>query len=95
MGPGAIAPGGAADNVEMVTVRYWAAAKSAAGCAEEAFPAATVAELVDAITARHDMGRVVKVCSLLIDGVAAQVDQPDRLLADGSAVDVLPPFAGG
>lgn len=79
----------------MVTVRYWAAARSAAGCVEETFPPSTVAELIEAIAARHDMGRVMRACSLLIDGVAAPVNHPDHAIADGAGVDVLPPFAGG
>ncbi|HEX3813707.1 MAG TPA: MoaD/ThiS family protein [Mycobacteriales bacterium] len=79
----------------MVTVRYWAAARSAAGCVEETFPATTVAELVETISARHNMARIMKACSLLIDGVAASADQPNQAITDGSGVDVLPPFAGG
>jgi molybdopterin synthase sulfur carrier subunit len=79
----------------MVIVHYWAAARAAAGCAEQKIEAGTVGELVAAITREHEMDRVLTACSLLVDGVAARIDQPDRVLADGATVDVLPPFAGG
>jgi molybdopterin synthase sulfur carrier subunit len=79
----------------MVIVHYWAAARAAAGCAEEKLVAGTVGELVAAITREHGMDRILKACSLLIDGVAARIDRPDRVINDGATVDVLPPFAGG
>jgi molybdopterin synthase sulfur carrier subunit len=37
----------------MVTVRYWAAAKQAAGVAEEVLAAGTLAEMLAAVLARH------------------------------------------
>jgi molybdopterin converting factor small subunit len=50
----------------MVIVHYWAAARAAAGCAEEKIEAGTVGELVAAITREHEMDRIVKACSLLV-----------------------------
>lgn len=79
----------------MVTVRYWAGARAAAGCAEERLAAATVGELMAAVAARHGMAKVLAVSSLLVDGTTAPADDIGRALADGSVVDVLPPFAGG
>ncbi len=35
------------------TIRYWAAAKAAAGTAEEPYAAATLAEALDAVRERH------------------------------------------
>lgn len=79
----------------MVTVRYWAAARAAAGQAEEDVAAGTVGELLSAIAARHDMGRVLAVCSLLVDGMQVRADDNDHPLPGTAVVDVLPPFAGG
>ena len=77
-----------------VTVRYWAAAKAAAGVAEEALDAATVGELLDRAGAAHgpELARVLVRCSVLVDGLRAR---PADSLADGAVVEVLPPFAGG
>lgn len=82
----------------MTTLRYWAAARAAAGVAEETTSAATLAEaLLLARAARDDrFGRVLEVCSFVVDGepVGAR-DHGSVALADGGLVDVLPPFAGG
>ncbi|GII79670.1 thiamine biosynthesis protein ThiS [Sphaerisporangium rufum] len=81
------------------TVRYWAAAKEAAGVAEEPFEAATLGELVLKITQKHDksdLPRVLARSSFLVDGSPAGVRDPHRVaLPDGATVEVLPPFAGG
>ncbi len=82
----------------MTTIRYWAAARAAAGVAEEPTSAATLAEaLLLARSVRDDrFGTVLSVCSYVVDGspVGAR-DHADVALADGGLVDVLPPFAGG
>lgn len=79
----------------MVTVRYWAAARSAAGCREESVAATTVGELVTLLNARPDLARVLRASSLLIDGLAASVEDTGRSLDGVAEVHVLPPFAGG
>ena len=80
------------------TVRYWAGARAAAGVASESTSARTLAEaLLLARSVRDDrFGRVLEVCSFVVDGepVGAR-DHADVLLSDGGLVDVLPPFAGG
>lgn len=82
-----------------VTVRYWAAAKAAAGVPEEAFDAAgTLASLLDAVRAAHDdeLATVLGRCSYLVDEVSpGRASHADVVVADGAVVDVLPPFAGG
>jgi molybdopterin converting factor small subunit len=77
-----------------VLVRYWAAARAAAGTAEERFAAATVGEALGQAGARHgaELARVLERCSVLVDGVRSGPDAP---LAPGAVVEVLPPFAGG
>jgi molybdopterin synthase sulfur carrier subunit len=76
------------------TVRYWAAAKAAAGVAEEPYTAETVAELVQDAGRRHgsELQRVLARSTFLVDGVRR--DSGFRL-PDGGVVEVLPPFAGG
>ena len=85
-------------TTRMLTVRYFAAAKAAAGTAEEKVEIAgdaTVADAVAAIREAHgpELGRVLERCSFLLDEVAVR----DRTapLGGASALDVLPPFAGG
>ncbi len=79
----------------MATVRYFAAARAAAGRAEDDIPAATLKELVEAIELRHGPGlsRVLTACSFLVDGSSCR--EPATPLTGASTVDVLPPFAGG
>jgi sulfur-carrier protein len=90
----------AADSVPAGTIRYWAAAKAAAGVAEEAYHAATLAEALTAARERRagqgEFARVLGNCSFLVDGdpVGTRAHETVRL-ADGGTVEVLPPFAGG
>ena len=81
-----------------MTVRYFAAARAAAGVETEAVdvpPGATVDILLKAVRAAHGdvLGRVLDRCSFLLDEVAVR----DRSVAvpAGATLDVLPPFAGG
>ena len=82
----------------MVTVRYFAAAKEAAGTDREQVVAATLAEALEAVRGRHDarFTTVVGRCTYVVDG--APVGGRDHAavhLAEDAVVDVLPPFAGG
>jgi molybdopterin converting factor small subunit len=82
-----------------VTVRFWAAAKAAAGVAEEPYEAETLAEALDAVRERHHSGELPRVllrCSFLVDGDPVGTRAHDAVrLAEGGTVEVLPPFAGG
>jgi molybdopterin converting factor small subunit len=82
-------------DVPVVTVRFYASARAAAGVAEVVCTATTLASLVDELTATPDapLARVLGVASFLVDGTAWR--RPDVPLPDGCIVDVLPPFAGG
>lgn len=85
------------------TVRYFAAARAAAGVTEEllairlsdAGGPCTVGDILDAAVERHgaSLKRVLHRCSFLLDEVA--VHGRDTPVATGQTVDVLPPFAGG
>ncbi len=81
----------------VVTVRYFAAARGAAGTEDEVLtmPSGTsVAALVDELGRRSaELAHVLERCSYLCDGVA--VRDREILLASGQTLDVLPPFAGG
>lgn len=82
----------------MTTIRYWAAARAAAGVAEEQTSASTLAEaLLLARSVRDDrFGQVLGVCSYVVDGSpVGSRDHTTVPLVDGGLVDVLPPFAGG
>ncbi|RMI40865.1 MoaD/ThiS family protein [Streptomyces triticirhizae] len=82
------------------TIRYWAAAKAAAGTAEEPYEAASLGEALDAARRRHagsaEFAAVLARCAFLVDG--AQVGGREHAsvpLTEGGTVEVLPPFAGG
>ena len=74
------------------TVRFWAAARQAAGHGEELCLAATVGELRDQLAERSELTKVISMASFLVDGVRGDADTP---IKSGAIVDVLPPFAGG
>jgi sulfur-carrier protein len=87
-------------NENQVTVRYWAAARAAAGLSEERVPAGTLAALLTEISRRHrDRDRfddVISTCSILVGETPVGArDHAEVALAGGDTVELLPPFAGG
>lgn len=83
-----------------VTIRYWAAAKEAAGLAEETVSASTLSEALDAVRAqRADDSRfkaVIARSSFLIDEIPVGTrDVATIALPSGAVIEVLPAFAGG
>jgi sulfur-carrier protein len=82
----------------MTQVRYWAAAKAAAGTEADEVAADTLAAALAEVRARHgaDFAAVLSRCSFLLDGSPAGGRDPAGLdLRDVETVEVLPPFAGG
>lgn len=78
----------------VLLVRYFAGARAAAGVPEEKIDAATLGELVAAVTAgRPKLIPVLTACSFLVDGMSWR--DRDAALPATATVDVLPPFAGG
>jgi sulfur-carrier protein len=82
-----------------VTMRYWAAAKEAAGVAEQQLTADTLAAALS-VAAETSGGSQLRVVldrsSFLIDGNPVGRRAADSVvLADGNVIEVLPPFAGG
>lgn len=83
-----------------VSVRFFAAARAAAGAESETVDlpsGATLADLVGGLAARNPrLSTVLSRCSYLCDGVAVRDDVAAvRPLQCGQTIDVLPPFAGG
>ena len=87
-----------------VTVRYFAAARAAAGVSEETVSVPAAGGAIDprtrvgAVVAtaserRPELARVLARCSYLLDEVA--VHGPDTPVRPGQVLDVLPPFSGG
>lgn len=85
------------------TLRYWAAAKEAAGVAEESCAGGrTLAHALDAALASRPgdaadrLRRVLARCSFLVDGhPVGRRPLDDVVVTEGAVIDVLPPFAGG
>jgi len=89
----------------IVTLRYWAAAKDAAGVAEEKAEAETLAAaLAEGLAATSDrpggnadrLRLVLARSAFLVDGQPAGTRPPESIrLSAASVIEVLPPFAGG
>ena len=83
-----------------VTIRYWAAAKEAAGTAEESVDAITLRDALDVVIAsrRPDtrLATVIGRSSFLVNAdPVGRVRKESITLDDGAVIEVLPPFAGG
>ena len=85
----------------IVTLRYWAAAKDAAGVADEKVDASTLAEALAAglAAAGDQSGRLSQVLarsSFLVNAdPVGKADKGSVMLGEGAVIEVLPPFAGG
>lgn len=83
-----------------VTIRYWAAAKEAAGVAEESVDAPTLRDaLAAAVAARGPDTRLATVIarsSFLVNAdPVGRAARESIVLSEGAVIEVLPPFAGG
>ncbi len=89
----------------IVTLRYWAAAKDAAGVSEDKVEARTLAEaLAGGLVAAEDrpgdhaerLRQVMARSSFLVDGHPAGTRPAEMIALSADAIiEVLPPFAGG
>lgn len=82
--------------MNVITIRYYAGARAAAGVGEERLPAGLdLTQLIKELSTVHGdrLARVLLSASFLVDGLAWH----DRRapIPSGATVDVLPPFAGG
>jgi molybdopterin synthase sulfur carrier subunit len=80
-----------------ISIRYFGAARAAAGVEAETRTVAadtSVADLANQLGAQNPrLAAILARCSYLCDGIAVR-DARGRLQA-GQTIDVLPPFAGG
>lgn len=81
-------------TMEKVLIRFYAAARDAAGIAELGVSPGSLEEILELIS--DDNSRLAQVllrCSFLLDGSLCHNLQ--IVIPAGSTLDVLPPFAGG
>ncbi|MDN4174501.1 MoaD/ThiS family protein [Nocardioides sp. SOB77] len=91
------------NETQTIRVRYWAAAKAAAGTPEDVLTVdgeLTLAQVRDHVLALHpDADRlpdILRTCSTLVGDRPVASEDPDTVrVAAGSDVEFLPPFAGG
>ena len=77
----------------MAVVRYFAAAREAAGVDEETRSEPTLGRLRDAVTTAHPaLVAILPRCAVLVAGQRVDDDHP---VAPDDVIDILPPFAGG
>ena len=97
------APRSESSITSTVTVRYWAAARAAAGVESdtvEVGDGTTLGVLLKAVRDLHPdrprLADVVGVCSVLVgDRPVGSSDPDDVAVRPGDVVELLPPFAGG
>jgi molybdopterin converting factor small subunit len=87
-------------DMAKVTIRYWAAAKDAAGLPEESVEAVTLRDALDvAVASRNPDSRLADVIarsSFLVNAdPVGRAAKESIALIDGAVIEVLPPFAGG
>jgi len=92
----------AAGETDVITVHYWASARSAAGVEADRLPVdgpISLAEVVERAVKLHPdtrLGDVLHVCSVVIGDRPVGTREPGEVeVAPGSSVEFLPPFAGG
>ncbi|MBA2445422.1 MAG: MoaD/ThiS family protein [Nocardioidaceae bacterium] len=83
-----------------VTVRYWAAARAAAGVDEETIFGRNVAEVLTAAVRAHDgdlrFERVLRLSSILVGEAPVGTRELETVVVEsGDVLEILPPFAGG
>lgn len=85
-----------------IRIRYWAAAKAAAGVAQDHLDVETPLPLAEVARRAADLHPgtrlpdVLQVCSVLVDDrPVKRLDPATVLVEPGQSVEFLPPFAGG
>lgn len=95
-------PGLPSRSETAVTVRYWAAARAAAGVAQDVLEVegpTSLADVVRRVLAAHPGDRlpeVLGVCAVLVgDRPVGERDRSSVSIQPGDSIEFLPPFAGG
>ena len=90
------------DETQIITVRYWAGAKHAAGTDRDDVVTVTSLTLEEVRRRAVDLhpgtqlGEVLAACSALIgEQPVGKADPASVLVRPGETVEFLPPFAGG
>jgi sulfur-carrier protein len=85
-----------------IVVRYWAAARTAAGVGQDEITTdgpLTLSDVVRRAVAAHPGTRlagVLEICSVLVGDRPVATEDPATVeVAPGQTVEFLPPFAGG
>ncbi|GAA1946246.1 MoaD/ThiS family protein [Nocardioides panacihumi] len=85
-----------------IRIRYWAAAKAAAGAAQDQLEVESSLPLAEVVRRAVDLhpgtrlADVLQVCSVLVDDrPVKRLDPATVLVEPGQSVEFLPPFAGG
>jgi molybdopterin synthase sulfur carrier subunit len=82
-----------------ISLYYWAGAKAAAGVSMERFETDSVAAALEQArrsrTGDAHFDRVLRMSSVLVDGVVARADDLEGMRSGDVRVEILPPFAGG
>jgi molybdopterin synthase sulfur carrier subunit len=96
------ANGDAEDETAVITVRYWASARAAAGVESDDLSVTdplTLTDVVRRAAALHPGTRlpgVLEACSVLVGDQPVKSRDPESVLVrPGQTVEFLPPFAGG
>ena len=77
-----------------IEIRYFAAARAAAGVSSERVNPASLSPILTQVTTNNPaLAHVIEQCSFLVDSVA--VNDMNMPIKAGSFIDVLPRFAGG
>ena len=86
----------------VIRVHYWASARSAAGVSGDDLPVdgpITLADVRRRAVELHPgtrLAEVLQICSTLVGDRPVSTEAPGEvLIAPGSSVEFLPPFAGG
>jgi MoaD family protein len=82
------------ETAAVVTLRYFAAARDAAGTGSEPARGSTVGDVLDDAVARHgaSLADVLGICRIWVNGEPAERADP---VNSGDEVAVLPPVSGG
>jgi len=76
------------------TVRFFAAAREAAGVPTAPVSGNTLADVAAGLQGNDALAAVLGVSTFLVDGARRALTDPTPL-PPGATIDVLPPFAGG